>query len=39
MKLARFLNKIFKIDGFILVDTDSKNYIIGTPKKKKSNKT
>ena len=34
MKLARFLNKIFKIDGFILVDTDSKNYIIGTPKKK-----
>ena len=38
MKLARFLNKIFKTDGFILVDSDSKNYIIGTPKKQ-SNKT
>ena len=31
MQLARFLNSIFKKDGFILVDANSKNYIIGTP--------
>jgi len=35
MQLARFLNKLFKKDGFILVDADSKKYIIGIPKKKK----
>jgi len=34
MQLARFLNNIFKNDGFILVDADSKKYIIGFPKKK-----
>ena len=34
MKLARFLNDIFKNDGFILVDAMSKKYIIGTPQKK-----
>ena len=34
MQLARFLNSIFKRDGFILVDANSKNYIIGTPKNK-----
>ena len=34
MQLARFLNNIFKNDGFILIDADSKKYIIGTPKKK-----
>jgi len=34
MQLARFLNKIFKNDGFILVDANSKKYIIGFPKKK-----
>ena len=33
MQLARFLNNIFKNDGFILVDANSKNYIIGSPKK------
>jgi cyclopropane-fatty-acyl-phospholipid synthase len=33
MQLARFLNTVFKKDGFILVDADSKSYIIGTPKK------
>ena len=33
MQLARFLNSVFKKDGFILVDANSKNYIIGTPKK------
>ena len=27
MQLARFLNNIFKNDGFILVDADSKRYI------------
>jgi len=34
MQLARFLNNIFKNDGFILIDADSKKYIIGSPKKK-----
>ena len=29
MQLARFLNKVFKIGGFILVDANSKEYIIG----------
>ena len=33
MQLARFLNKVFKKDGFILVDANSKSYIIGNPKK------
>ena len=37
MQLARFLNKLFKKDGFILIDAYSKKYIIGLPKKKKSN--
>ena len=31
MQLARFLNKVFKKDGFILEDANSKNYIIGNP--------
>ena len=34
MQLARFLNNIFKNDGFILVDANLKKYIIGSPKKK-----
>ena len=34
MQLARFLNKIFKNDGFILEDAHSKRYIIGAPIKK-----
>ena len=34
MQLARFLNNIFKNDGFLLVDAHSKKYIIGYPKKK-----
>jgi len=34
MLLARFLNKIFKKDGFILIDADKKKYIIGEPEKK-----
>ena len=34
MQLVRFLNKLFKNDGFILVDAYSKKYIIGVPKKK-----
>ena len=33
MQLARFLNKVFKKGGFILVDGDSKSYIIGTPER------
>ena len=35
MKLASFLNKLIKDDGFILVDANSIKYIIGNPKKKK----
>ena len=35
MQLARFLDKLFKKDGFILVDAYSKKYIIGSPKDKK----
>ena len=31
MQLARFLNTVFKKDGFILEDAYSKNYIIGSP--------
>ena len=34
MQLARFLNNLFKEDGFILIDSDLKKYIIGNPKKK-----
>jgi cyclopropane-fatty-acyl-phospholipid synthase len=34
MQLARFLNKLIKKDGFILIDAHSKKYIIGTPKNK-----
>ena len=33
MYLAKFLNKLFKEDGFILIDAESKKYIIGSPKK------
>ena len=33
MQLARFLNKVFKKDGFILTDANSKDYIIGKPSK------
>ena len=39
MQLARFLNNTFKNDGFILVDADSKKYIIGSPKIKSTNYT
>ena len=35
MQLARFLNNVFKKDGFILVDANSKSYIIGNPKSEK----
>ena len=34
MQLARFLNNTFKNDGFILVDANSKKFIIGAPLKK-----
>tara|TARA_B100001057_G_scaffold491423_1_gene581627 strand:- start:548 stop:1738 length:1191 start_codon:yes stop_codon:yes gene_type:complete len=33
MQLARFLNNVFKKDGFVLIDANSKSYIIGNPKK------
>ena len=35
MQLVNFLNKLFKEDGFILVDANSRKYIIGNPKKDK----
>ena len=35
MQLARFLNNVFKKDGFILIDANSNNYIIGNPKSEK----
>ena len=35
MQLARFLNGVFKKDGFILENANSQNYIIGTPKSDK----
>ena len=34
MQLVSFLNRMFKEDGFILIDANSKKYIIGNPKKK-----
>ena len=34
MQLVSFLNKLCKEDGFILIDANSKKYIIGNPKKK-----
>ncbi len=33
MNLTKFLESLFKKDGFILVDANSKEYIIGKPKK------
>ena len=35
MNLANFLNKIFKKDGFILIDYNSNKYQIGKPIKEK----
>ena len=32
MHLARFLNRLFKKDGFILVDANLNKYIVGSPK-------
>ncbi len=34
MNLAKFLKNLFKKDGFILIDANSKKYIIGKPEKK-----
>ena len=33
MKLKGFLNNLFKNDGFILVDANSREHVIGKPKK------
>ena len=33
MQLVSFLNKLFKEDGFILIDANSNKYMIGNPKK------
>ena len=34
MKLINFLNKLIKKDGFMLIDADKNQYIIGKPEKK-----
>ena len=34
MQLAKFLDKLFQKDGFILIDAHSKKYTIGSPKNK-----
>jgi len=31
MKLVNFLNNLFKQDGFVLIDSDSKKFVIGNP--------
>ena len=35
MKLVSFLNSLFKHDGFELIDSNSKKYVIGKPSKEK----
>ena len=35
MSLVSFLNNLFKDDGFELIDSNSKKYVIGSPNKKK----
>ena len=35
MKLVSFLNSLFKHDGFELIDSNSKKYVIGKPIKEK----
>ncbi|MDB9751056.1 cyclopropane-fatty-acyl-phospholipid synthase family protein [Candidatus Pelagibacter ubique] len=35
MQLARYLNKLFQKDGFLLIDANLNKYIIGTPKNNK----
>tara|TARA_Y100000590_G_scaffold443731_1_gene573530 strand:+ start:2952 stop:4139 length:1188 start_codon:yes stop_codon:yes gene_type:complete len=35
MNLIKFLDNLFKHDGFVLIDSDSKKYIIGKPLKEK----
>ena len=39
MYLARFLNTLFKKDGFILIDADLNKYIIGSPVKQRTHCT
>ena len=35
MKLVSFLNTLFKHDGFELIDSNSKKYVIGKPSREK----
>jgi len=35
MNLAKFLNNLFKLDGFILIDSNSNKFVIGKPLKEK----
>ena len=31
MNLVNFLNNLFKYDGFVLIDSNSKKFVIGKP--------
>ena len=31
MHLVKFLNNLFKYDGFVLTDSNSKKFVIGNP--------
>ena len=33
MQLARFLNKLFKTGGFVLIDANLNKHVIGSPEK------
>ena len=35
MNLIKFLNNLFKYDGFILIDSNQKKFVIGKPIKEK----
>ena len=35
MNLVNFLNNLFKYDGFILIDSNSRKFVIGKPVKEK----
>ena len=37
MYLANYLNKLIREDGFVLVDANLNNHLIGNPKKTKPN--
>ena len=36
MNLAKFLNNLFRYDGFVLIDASNNKFIIGKPLKEKA---